>query len=109
MVAHQVRQVQPGRVKVNKFELQLSLGGWRLACPPRYHLTQNTELPSACIRLSPGGSWVLYLYRRQDSIVSSVFSGTPNPGYDILVAEVGFLGTGRGVPRTVACTTEERS
>ena len=28
-----------------------------------------------------------------------MFSGTPNPGYDILVAAVGFLGTGRGVQR----------
>ena len=37
------QQVQPVHVKVNKFEVQLSSGGWGLACPPRYHLPRNIE------------------------------------------------------------------
>ena len=33
-------------------------------------------------RLFPGGSRGLYLYVRPESLVSSLFSGTPNPRYD---------------------------
>ena len=42
MVMYQVHQVQPGHVKVNKFEFRLSSEGWGLACPTRYHLPQST-------------------------------------------------------------------
>ena len=44
-------------------------------------------LTSACTRLLTGRSWGLYLYVRQEILVSSSFSGTPNPGYDMKLHE----------------------